>query len=575
MNDFSDDVQSESSDTKHVPLILIADDDPSLRLLIKHVMYQCDFQVIEADNGLQALELAAHHKPDLIIMDAVMPEMDGFQATQKILELEGCCETPVLMATSLDDDHSVERAFLVGASDYVTKPFNWSVLKHRIKRILSAVEVERKIRHIAYHDSLTGLPNRILFTDRIAQAINRVQREGGFFALLYIDIDHFKVVNDSIGHAAGDNLLNIVATRLKELLRKSDTISRLGGDEFAVIIEGIEQVEKITTVARNILDVLQQPVQVSNKNVNVGASIGVAMYPQDGTNFGSLLKNADTAMYRAKDCGRNTFRFYAQEMSEKAMRRLDIENQLISALERDEFTLFYQPKIDLSTQKISGAEVLVRWNQPQQGLVAPCVFIPVAEETDLIIKLDQWVLKQACEQLKCWQNKGLSLDNISINISSRHLKEGGLLEYCQRIIAEAEIAPEFIEVELTESALVDNSEKARTILSQLKQLGIRIALDDFGTGYASMSYLKEFPFDTVKIDRSFISGVPHDEEDSAIIRAMIQLAQALRLNMVAEGVEVQQQLEYLVSCECQYAQGFFWSKPVPADEFEKMLKANS
>ncbi len=551
------------------PRILVADDDPGLRILIRHVLQQCNYQVIEAVNGLEAVQHAIECSPDIIIMDAVMPEMDGFRATEEILKLDNCRETPVLVATSLDDDASVNKAFEAGASDYITKPINWSVLKHRIQRMIETVHAQRKIQHIAYHDSLTGLPNRVLFTDRIDQAITRAQRECSSFALLYIDIDHFKVVNDSMGHAAGDELLNIISKRLRDILRKSDTISRLGGDEFTVIIESFEDISNITVVARNILDALSTPVEVNQKSVYVGASIGVAIYPQDGKSFGSLLKNADTAMYRAKESGRNMFQFYAEEMSEKAMLRLELENQLHHALLENQLAMFYQPKIELATGKCHGMEALLRWQHPEKGLISPCEFIPVAEETGLVTLLDQWALKTSCRQFRRWLDHGLELDNLSVNISARHLNEGGLVDYCREIIQDSGVPMEKIEIELTESALVSNYSCAKKTLNQLHELGIRIALDDFGTGYASMSYLKEFPFDTVKLDRSFVKGVPGDEENTAIVRAMIQLAVALKLDIVAEGVEHLQQQEYLIGTECTYGQGFLWSQPLCVDDFEK------
>ena len=323
MKDFDDSaVESElgsNSDLQQQAVVLVVDDDPSIRLVIRHSMEHSGYQVVEASNGLEAVHAVIRQVPDLILMDAVMPEMDGFRATKEIQLLEGCADIPILMATSLDDDDSIAHAFDAGACDYVTKPFNWSVLKHRVACSLYAADAQRKIQHLAYHDSLTGLPNRMLFMDRIDQAISRAQREQEQFALLFIDIDHFKVINDSMGHAAGDQLLNVISQRLCEMLRKSDTVARLGGDEFTVIIEGLEDAEQVINVTKNILSSLDAPVNVNGKEVHVGGSIGIAIYPQDGESFGSLLKNADTAMYKAKEQGRNTFQFYASEMSHKAI----------------------------------------------------------------------------------------------------------------------------------------------------------------------------------------------------------------------------------------------------------------
>jgi len=559
------------SKLEQTPVILIADDDPSIRLVLKHSMEQSGYHVIEAANGLEAVQAAIRQIPDLILMDAVMPEMDGFRATEEIKKLTEFLTTPILMATSLDDDQSIARAFDVGACDYITKPFNWSVLKHRTTRMLFAADAERKIRHLAYHDALTGLPNRMLFMDRIDQAISRAQRENGKFAILYIDIDHFKVINDSMGHAAGDQLLNIVSQRLTEVLRKTDTIARLGGDEFTIIIEDLEEAESVALVAKNILATLDKPIELFEKEVHIGGSIGIALYPQDGENFGTLLKNSDTAMYKAKELGRQTFQFYEHEMSLKAMRRLDLENQIRVALKNEEFLVYYQPKVNLVSGQCQGMEALVRWQHPEKGLIAPDDFIPLAEETGLIIQLDEWVMRSACQQFKEWKAAGYPVNNLSVNISARHFKEGSLLRHCKKVIEETQLLPKYIEIELTESALVDNYDSAKEILHEIHEMGIHIALDDFGTGYASMSYLKEFPFDTVKLDRSFVQGVPENSEDTAIVKAMIQLAEALNLNMVAEGVETESQKYFLTDHGCAYGQGYLWSKPVDANEFERMF----
>ena len=575
MNNF-DDSSAESelgSDTElqKQAVILVVDDDPSIRLVIRHSMERSDYKVIEASNGLEAVDAVIQQVPDLILMDAVMPEMDGFRATKEIKLLEGCAEIPILMATSLDDDSSIASAFDAGACDYVTKPFNWSVLKHRVAYSLYAADAQRKIQHLAYHDSLTGLPNRVLFMDRIDQAISRAHREQEQFALLFIDIDHFKVINDSMGHAAGDLLLNIISQRLCETLRKSDTVARIGGDEFTVIIEGLEDAEHVISVTKNILSSLDVPLDVNGQEIHVGGSIGIAVYPQDGENFGSLLKNADTAMYKAKEQGRNTFQFYASEMSHKAMHRLELENELRAGLKKKEFIVYYQPKINLLNNICTGVEALIRWNHPKRGFIAPNDFIPLAEELGLITQLDKWVMKTACVQFQKWNSAGLSLENLSVNISARHFKEGGLTDYCQLILDETQITAENLEIELTESALVDNYDSAKRILNEVHQMGIRIALDDFGTGYASMAYLKEFPFDTVKIDRSFIKDLPDDYEDAAIAKAMIQLSQALELSTVAEGIEKDVQKTYLKDLQCDYGQGYLWSKPVNAEEFEKTI----
>jgi len=562
-------LNNTSQETERASIVLIADDDPSIRLVLRHTMEQSGYQVVEAANGLEAVQAVIRQSPDLILMDAVMPEMDGFRATQEIKKIIECEAVPILMATSLDDDQSITRAFDVGACDYITKPFNWSVLRHRVARMLSAAKAEQEIRHLAYHDVLTGLPNRMLFMDRIDQAISRAQREDSQFALLFLDIDHFKVINDSMGHAAGDQLLNIVSQRLIQVLRKTDTVARLGGDEFTIIIESLADEKSVASVAKNILNALDAFTEINQKEVHIGGSIGIALYPQDGESFGALLKNSDTAMYRAKELGRKTFQFYANEMSLKAMQRLDLENQIRSALKHEEFLVYYQPKVSLVTEQCIGVEALVRWQHPQRGLISPAEFIPLAEETGLIIQLDQWVVRTACEQFKKWKLSDCPIENLSVNVSARHFKEGGLLEHCKKIIENVQMSPEYLEIELTESALVDNHDSAKEILNEIHNMGIKIALDDFGTGYASMSYLKEFPFDTVKLDCSFVQGLPDDQESAAIVSAMLQLAHALNLNVVAEGIEDDRQKSFLTKHGCAYGQGYLWSKPICAKDFEK------
>ncbi|MBI3188402.1 MAG: EAL domain-containing protein, partial [Gammaproteobacteria bacterium] len=515
------------------------------------------------------------HNPDLILMDAVMPEMDGFRATTELKSLLEFTDTPILMVTALEDEYSVEQAFMAGACDYITKPVNWVVLKQRVKRLISASHADRKIRHLAYHDTLTGLPNRLLFIDRMDQAISRAIREENRFALIFIDIDHFKMINDSMGHAAGDILLTTVTSRLTSALRRTDTISRLGGDEFTVIVENIDAPEDAGLVANSLLEMLVRPILIDEREVHISGSIGIALYPDDGTSFGTLLKNADAAMYRAKDLGRNMFQFYAAEMSEAVMHRLDMEGLLRNALERQEFILHYQPKFDLRSGRCCGMEALVRWEHPQRGLISPDEFIPLAEETGLIVQLGEWVLRTACVQLAKWQQTGYAINNISINVSARQIRDENFPDLVEKIITETGVNPVDVEIELTESALVENYDKARDLLIRFNDMGLKIALDDFGTGYASMSYLKAFPIDTVKVDRSFVSGLPGNREDMAIVKAISSLTETLDLSLVAEGVENEYQLEFLKNIYCPQAQGYFWSRPLTAWQFEQDILKNS
>ena len=563
------------TEKQQAPIILIADDDPSIRLVLRHAMEQEGYLVIEATNGLEAVQAAVRQAPDLILMDAVMPEMDGFRATSELKGMDEYAETPILIITSLDDDPSVEQAFQVGACDYITKPVNWSVLKQRVKRLLFTADAERKIKHLAYHDTLTGLPNRMLFMDRMDQAISRATRSNESFALLFLDVDNFKVINDSMGHEAGDRLLISVTQRLRDALRRSDTIARLGGDEFTILLENLSEPEAVILVVKNLLEKISEPIVISGREMHISASVGISMYPGDGQSFGHLLKNADTAMYRAKELGRNTFQFYTAEMSEIAMRRLELENSLRYAIEGQDFVIFYQPKFDFKSGKCSGMEALVRWDHPEKGIIPPDEFIPLAEETGMIVPLGEWVIRTACRQFSQWKKSGYAIDNISINVSARQFHEQDLTGLFEQLIEELELNPAEIEVELTESTLVKNQANAKKILDELHQMGLLIALDDFGTGYASMAYLKDFPIDTVKIDRSFVRDIPDDREDTAIVKAITGLADALGLKLIAEGVESEQQISFLKDIGCMHGQGYYWSKPVSAMEFEHSILKSS
>jgi len=558
----------QGANSKKTPVVLVVDDDPSLRLVLRHTMEQDGYYVIEASNGLEAIQTTVRQQPDLILMDAVMPEMDGFRAIAELKAMRDYESLPILIITSLDDDKSVAQAFSAGACDYINKPINWSVLKHRVRRLLYMAEAERKIRQLAYHDTLTGLPNRLLFMDRMDQAISRSIRAEEKFTLLFIDVDHFKVINDSMGHEAGDKLLKLITERLQKTLRRSDTIARLGGDEFTVILENMSVLDDIVFVARNLLEELSQPVMLNDRELCVAASIGIAIFPDDGENFGNLLKNADTAMYRAKEKGRNTFEFYTAEMSAVAMYRLELENSLRNAIDKKEFVVYYQPKFDLKNRQCWGMEALVRWNHPYDGIISPDDFIPLAEETGMIVMLGKWVIETACAQLSEWKEKGYQIRNLAINISARQFREQNLPSLFEKILNNTNLEAADIEVELTENTLVENNDKAKEILGKLHNMGLRIALDDFGTGYASMAYLKDFPIDTVKIDRSFISDIPSNKEDMAIVKAIASLTDALDLCLIAEGVEQDQQIEFLKDIGCEQAQGYYWGRPVPAEIFE-------
>ena len=559
---------SDTQKYEERPIVVLADDDPSIRLMIRHVLESEDFDIVEASDGLEAIKAVEKHHPALILLDAVMPGIDGFTTCQQIKE-KGHTDIPVMMITGLDDDASVERAYEVGATDFITKPIKWAVLKHRVKSVVSKVIAERKVQLLAYQDSLTSLPNRLLFADRLEQAVVRSERSRTSMALMLIDIDDFKLVNDSFGHDAGDKLIKAVGQLISKSLRRADTIARLGGDEFAVIIEGIESADDAISIADNLTTILEHNVRLDDQETYTSASIGIAVYPDDGKDARTLLKNADTAMFRAKESGRHCFQFYKPEMSVSAMERLELENSLKAAFENDEFVINYQPIIDIHKNEITGVEALLRWQHPEKGMIQPEEFVGVIEDCGLIIALGEWMINSVCKQVRTWQDAGLKEQSVSINLAPRQFTEQDLVAVFKQAISEYDIEASSLAVEITELTLIDNLGEVESTLKKLREMGMKVLLDDFGTGYASLAYLKEFPVDIVKIDRDFVAGIPDNREDSAIVEAISGLTRGLKLALLAEGVENERQLDMLKGLGCQYGQGYYWSKAIPGDEYEQ------
>jgi len=431
---------------------------------------------------------------------------------------------------------------------------------------------EETIRHLAYYDALTGLPNRMLLNDRLAQALAHAHRNQQKLAILFLDLDRFKTINDTLGHSLGDRLLQEVAQRLGGCLREGDTVARLGGDEFALLLPGINQVEEVSRVAYKILDTLNPSFNFEGHELHVTASMGISLYPNDSEDAQTLLKNADTAMYRAKAQGRNNYQFYTSTMNAKALERLMMENSLRHAMERQEFVLYYQPQININTEQIVGMEVLVRWQHPELGLISPAKFIPLAEETGFIIPLDEWVLRTACAQNKAWQEAGFPPLRMSVNLSTRHFKRKDFVETVARVLKETGLDPKCLELELTESIVMENAEAAIGTLHKLKEMGIYLSLDDFGTGYSSLSYLRRFPIDTLKIDQAFVRNISTDPDDAAIAILIIAMAHSLKLKVIAEGVETEEQLEFLRANRCDEMQGYYFSWPLSKDAFTQLLQ---
>ena len=441
--------------------------------------------------------------------------------------------------------------------------------------ITARKQSEAQLVHMANHDALTNLPNRTLLQERIEQALLRSHRGVGRVAVLFIDLDRFKNINDTMGHHIGDLLLRQVAVRLKSTLRETDTISRLGGDEFVVLIEQFTDVQYLSGVSRKLLQVLQQPFELQGQEIYISASIGISVHPEDGQDFSALLKNADVAMYRAKEAGKNTFQFYAAETNVHSLERLALESSLRHALDRNQFKLFYQPKVDLCKQRIVGAEALIRWDHPEFGMISPAQFIGLAEETGLIIPIGVWVLEEACRQNRTWQMAGLPPIRVAVNLSARQFADDTLGQAIEQALQNSGLAAEYLELEITESMIMQHAERASLMLQHFRMLGAHVSIDDFGTGYSSLSYLKRFPIDALKIDRSFIRDVPRDQDDAAIAQAIIAMAHSLKLQVVAEGVEDEDQLAFLQMKGCDQVQGYIFGKPLPAEDFFLLLKRDS
>jgi diguanylate cyclase (GGDEF)-like protein/PAS domain S-box-containing protein len=429
-----------------------------------------------------------------------------------------------------------------------------------------------EMTHSAQHDFLTGLPNRMLISDRVSQAITMASRHMKKVGVLFLDLDGFKHINDSLGHPFGDKLLQSIAKRLVDCVRASDTVSRQGGDEFVVLLSEMEQSEDAAITARRMLQTVAEAHPIDQHDLHITTSIGVSVYPDDGMDAETLIKNADTAMYQAKENGRQSYQFFEPAMNVRAVERQSIEENLRRAIQGHEFSLHYQPKISLRTGEITGAEALLRWTHPARGLISPAQFIPVAEDSGLILPIGNWVLREACKQARTWMDAGLPLTSVAVNISAMEFRDENFLEGVFAILTETRLDAKFLELELTESVLMKRAETTESILRELRASGIHLAVDDFGTGYSSLSYLRKFPIDTLKIDQSFVHQISSTPDDTAIVTAIISMGRSLKLRVVAEGVETAEELAFLQAHHCDEAQGYYFSRPVPAEQFAKLLK---
>ena len=506
--------------------------------------------------------------------DAVLLHLDGAndrhspQAIRAVNEL--LADIPLIVCGASDNVDFAVEALSLGAQDYVVMDkTDGSIL---VRAILFAIERKRqelRLHRLVHYDNLTRLPNRQLLLDRLTQAIAQATRQQSLVGLLLLDLDRFKLVNDTLGHEFGDKLLKDVSHRIHACIRDSDTLARLGGDEFVVVLNGINGAPDAAKVANKIIEVLSKPIVIDGHEVFVTTSIGISLFPSDGMDKNALITNADVAMYRAKEEGRNHFQFYTFGMNATTVEQLTLENDLRRAIEREELLLHYQPQISLPDRHIVGVEALVRWQHPELGLVPPARFIPIAEETGLIVPIGQWVLKTACAQARAWQDAGAPPIEMSVNMSSRQFHQENMLETVTNALQQSGLDAKGLTLEITESSLMQKPDDAVVTLCLLHNMGVGIAIDDFGTGYSSLGHLKRFPLQALKIDRAFINDVTEKPEDAAIVRAILAMAHSLSLKVVAEGVETEPQLEFLNKAGCDEIQGFLISKPATADEISK------
>lgn len=560
--------------------VLIAEDDVVSRRVLEAMLSKWGYEVVVTSTGTEAWEiLRRNDAPRLAILDWMMPGMDGLQITRNIRRLGEEPYTYILLLTAKNRKQDIVDGISAGADDYVTKPFDASELKARLNagaRIIDLqselLTVREALRNQATHDMLTGLPNRLLFGDRLSQSLVRARSENESLAVMFMDLDGFKLINDTLGHDVGDNLLQGVADRLTNALREVDTIARMGGDEFTAVLDGVGTAEVATAVAQKILASFTEPFIVPGRELFVTASVGISLYPIHGDNAEELVRNADAAMYRAKELGRNTYSVYSEVLNEVALERLALEHGLRKVLDLNELMVYYQPRVDIRTGQTCGAEALIRWIHPTMGVILPGQFIPIAEEAGLLGPISEWVLRTACAQNKAWQDAGLTPIDMGVNISVRQFQSSDLVETIRNVLDETGMNANNLDIELTESTLMQNPDHAIRVLHDLKDMGVRTSLDDFGTGYSSLSHLKQFPLHSVKIDQSFVKDITSDPDDAAIAGAVIAMAHSLKLRVIAEGVETVEQLEFLQSLDCDEMQGYFISRPVPAEELAQILR---
>jgi diguanylate cyclase (GGDEF)-like protein len=595
------------------PRLLIVDDINDNRAVLTRRFERRGFDVVEAESGLTAIELINREPFDLVLLDVMMPGIDGIETLKRIRSQKSASALPVIMVTAKSESENIVDALELGANDYVTKPVDFAValarvntqigrkraeqqvalaneelrranedlerrVEERTSRLIDAnqklkVEIanreesQARSQYLAYHDSLTGLGNRLLFKEQLEEALRDVSVTPHPLAVLFLDLDGFKAVNDTLGHSIGDLLLKSVAAKLRDILERTDHIARLGGDEFAILQMSVPQPSSSIALAKKIIEMVSQPCGIDGHDVTVGASVGIAVAHPGDMNTESFLKSADLAMYSAKSDGRGTYRMFDPAMDAIVQARRILERDMRTALVQDGFRLFYQPLVNLQTKKVTAFEALMRWQHPERGLVPPSEFIPVAEEMGMIVQLGEWALRQACAEAMEWPDQIC----VSVNLSPLQFSKGNLVSTVLSALASSGLPATRLELEITESVLLEKSERNIALLNQLRDLGVRISMDDFGTGYSSIGYLRSFPFDKIKIDQTFVRDVLVDEGSLAIVRAISGLGVSFGMVTTAEGVETEEQMRCLNLEGCIEVQGYLFSKPVPASEIAGLL----
>ncbi|HYR77093.1 MAG TPA: EAL domain-containing protein [Pyrinomonadaceae bacterium] len=569
------------------PVILIIDDDDQIRSLLSELL-KAEYECVDVSSAEEALEVLKTINFDLVISDIQMGGISGLDLVPRILK--DTPDTVVVMISGQQTVDSAIEAMRVGAFDYITKPLDLRHVQAAVRRAqaqhqllsekrqyenhLEELVAERtaEIEHLAFYDRLTDLPNRLLFADRCAQALASAQRSHRPVGVLLVSLDRFKTVADTLGHAAGDIVLSEAAARLQTCVSEADTVARFDGEEFALLLTQIAEAGDLADVSLAVSEALKEPFRLGDQVVYVTTSIGISVSPFNGEDSNTVLRNAGAALYRAKQQGGNDYQFYAADMNAQAVERLALENSLRSAVENNEFITYYQPVVNLVSSEVVGLEALVRWQHPELGLLPPARFIGLAEDTGQIMDIGECVMRTACAQTRLWQDDGLGRLRIAVNISARHFQQKNFLDRLRQVLGDTRLDPTCLELELTETSIMENGESAVRLLNEIRNLGVKIAIDDFGTGYSSLGYLKRLPIDTLKLDQSFVNGATTDPDDAALVMAIVTLAHNLRLKVVAEGIETAEQLAFLRLLRCDEGQGYLFSKPVTHDVFASSLR---